>query len=176
MSARTLLARSARRAPTPLRTPARMLSTTAPPPPSSEPAPLSPSSPRAQYHASPSKPPPQEHAPNWLSRYLLGHPDALQKFLKVTGALGLHTPKQRAQRRALAIYDRCCAPRAEQEFDFWRHGEFRVRLYRVGEGRWRRGLLPVPLRYSWSSCMRKVHADAHLQSATSLRPSSLGSQ
>lgn len=64
-------------------------------------------------------PPSKIYVPNWLSRQLLRHPRAMRTFLKFTNALRYGTPKERAQRRALSLYERACSGRSEDELAFW---------------------------------------------------------
>ncbi|KAJ7125002.1 hypothetical protein C8R44DRAFT_782027 [Mycena epipterygia] len=62
----------------------------------------------------------QEHPPNWLTRKLLESPKNLERFIKVTNALGFGTPKAKAQIRAFVLYERVCAIKADEEMSFWR--------------------------------------------------------
>jgi cytochrome b pre-mRNA-processing protein 3 len=60
--------------------------------------------------------------PSWLTRKLKQSPTAMGAFLKVFGALGYGSSKQIAARRALALYERLCAGRAEEDSVFWAKG------------------------------------------------------
>jgi cytochrome b pre-mRNA-processing protein 3 len=63
---------------------------------------------------------PEEHERTWLARYIDGRPAARDAFLRVARAFGHGSPKQRAVRRTLGLYEVLCAGRAEEEAAFWR--------------------------------------------------------
>lgn len=47
----------------------------------------------------------------------------MKAFTAVTNILGYGSPKQIAARRALLLYQHLCCVRAEEQREFWLHGE-----------------------------------------------------
>ncbi|KAJ7128971.1 hypothetical protein C8R43DRAFT_1026653 [Mycena crocata] len=62
----------------------------------------------------------QNHPPGWLTRKLLESPKTYERFIKLTNALGLNTPRNKAQIRTWVLYERVCSIKADEEKSFWR--------------------------------------------------------
>lgn len=88
----------------------------------------------AQLKAKPSPklqpvPPPEPHAQpsapqrSWLTQKIRETPAARNFLLGLAGMLGYNSPKQLAGRRAFAMYEQLCVPRADEERAFWQNGE-----------------------------------------------------
>ncbi|KAJ7232787.1 hypothetical protein B0H12DRAFT_1028863 [Mycena haematopus] len=60
-----------------------------------------------------------ERPPTWLTRKLLENPKSLERFIKVTNALGMGSPRVRATNRTFVLYERVCSIKADQEKSFW---------------------------------------------------------
>ncbi|KAJ7668482.1 hypothetical protein DFH06DRAFT_200845 [Mycena polygramma] len=58
--------------------------------------------------------------PNWLARKIQESPKNLERFTKLTNALGLGSPRSKAQIRTFVIYERLCSIKADEEKSFWR--------------------------------------------------------
>ncbi|KAF7362132.1 hypothetical protein MVEN_00559200 [Mycena venus] len=61
-----------------------------------------------------------ERPPTWLTRKLQENPKNLERFLKITNALGMGSPSAKATNRTFVLYERVCAIKADEEKSFWR--------------------------------------------------------
>ncbi|KAI0087514.1 hypothetical protein BDY19DRAFT_892805 [Irpex rosettiformis] len=61
-------------------------------------------------------PPPQR---SWLTEKVRASPTAKKLFLGLATLMGYNTPKQVAARRSLAMYEKVCVPKADEEQEFW---------------------------------------------------------
>lgn len=55
----------------------------------------------------------------------------MKVFMGMVTLLGYNSPKQIAGRRAFAMYDRLCVPKADEEQAFWQDGELAIFIYLV---------------------------------------------
>jgi hypothetical protein len=72
-----------------------------------------------------SKPPPRR---SWLTEKVRASPAARSFFLGLATVLGYNSRKQVAARRSLALYERVCVVKADEEREFWIQGTLTSRL------------------------------------------------
>ncbi|KAK7057469.1 hypothetical protein R3P38DRAFT_1175741 [Favolaschia claudopus] len=60
-----------------------------------------------------------ERRPTWLTRKLQENPKNLERFIKITNALGMGSPSVKATNRTFVLYERVCAIKADEEKQFW---------------------------------------------------------
>ncbi|KAJ6593612.1 hypothetical protein B0H19DRAFT_918234 [Mycena capillaripes] len=58
--------------------------------------------------------------PGWLARKIQESPKNLERFTKLTNALGFGSPRSKAQIRTFVLYERVCSIKADEEKSFWR--------------------------------------------------------
>ncbi|KAJ6603154.1 hypothetical protein B0H10DRAFT_2178844 [Mycena sp. CBHHK59/15] len=56
----------------------------------------------------------------WLTRKLEESPKNMERFIKLTNALGFNSPRSKAPIRTFVLYERVCSIKADEDKSFWR--------------------------------------------------------